>query len=107
LRLIIYLGFLLAFLGCALAAYAVLSWVTGNHLPNWTALPMFGLLLGAFVIISGGVTGLYVGKIFDQVKGRPLFVVDEIVGGDGLDAATTQRVAAGDPAAAGTPDTLE
>jgi dolichol-phosphate mannosyltransferase len=106
LRLTIYLGFMLAFLGCALAAYALLSWMTGNHLPNWTALPMFGLLLAAFIIISGGVTGLYVGKIFDQVKGRPLFVVDEIAGGEGLEPVATQRAAEGDPAAAGTPDTL-
>jgi dolichol-phosphate mannosyltransferase len=83
LRWIIYFGFFLALLGGALAGYALLSWLSGHHLPSWTALPMFGLLLAAFIIISGGVTGLYVGKIFDQVKGRPLFVVDEIAGGDG------------------------
>jgi dolichol-phosphate mannosyltransferase len=83
LRWIIYFGFFLALVGAALAGYALLSWITGHHLPSWTALPMFGLLLAAFIIISGGVTGLYVGKIFDQVKGRPLFVVDEIAGGHG------------------------
>jgi dolichol-phosphate mannosyltransferase len=82
LRLTVYLGFVLALLGCALAAYALLAWVTGHHLPNWTALPMVGLMLAAFIVISGGITGLYVGKIFDQVKGRPLFVVDEILGGE-------------------------
>ena len=80
LRWIIYLGFMLALLGAALAAYALFSWISGNHLPSWTALPMFGLFLAAFIVISGGVTGLYVGKIFDQVKGRPLFVVEEIAG---------------------------
>jgi glycosyltransferase involved in cell wall biosynthesis len=79
LRWIVYLGFLLALLGGGLGVYAVGAWVSGRQLPSWTALPMFALLLAAFIIISGGVTGLYVGKIFDQVKGRPLFVVDEIV----------------------------
>jgi hypothetical protein len=29
------------------------------------------------VIISTGVTGLYVGKVFEQVKDRPLYIVDE------------------------------
>lgn len=82
LRWVVYLGFLLALVGVALAGYALLSWITGHHLPSWTALPMFGLFLAAFIIVSGGVTGLYVGKIFDQVKGRPLFVVDEIAGAD-------------------------
>jgi glycosyltransferase involved in cell wall biosynthesis len=82
LRWIVYLGFLLATLGVALAAYALGSWLSGHQLPNWTALPMFGLFLAAFIVISGGVTGLYVGKIFEQVKGRPLYVVDELAGGE-------------------------
>ena len=81
LRWIVYVGFTVALVGTLLAAYALLSWITGHQLPSWTALPLFGLFLAAFIIISGGVTGLYVGKIFEQVKGRPLFVVDEIAGG--------------------------
>jgi dolichol-phosphate mannosyltransferase len=92
LRWIIYTGFGLAGLGVALAVYAVISWLTGNHLPNWTALPMLGLFLAAFIIISTGVTGLYVGKIFDQVKGRPLFVVDEVVA-DGVTRPAMQQPA--------------
>jgi polyisoprenyl-phosphate glycosyltransferase len=99
LRWIVYLGFLVAVAGTALAGYALVSWITGNRLPGWTALPMFGLFLAAFIIISGGVTGLYVGKIFEQVKGRPLFVVDEVAGGQppgdpGFTAAEPDAVAA-------------
>jgi dolichol-phosphate mannosyltransferase len=98
LRWVIYLGFFLALVGAALAGYALLSWITGNHLPSWTALPMFGLFLAAFIIISGGVTGLYVGKIFDQVKGRPLFVVAEIA--DAEAEVTSEASPAGDLARA-------
>lgn len=105
LRWIIYVGFFLALLGAALAGYALLSWITGNQLPNWTALPMFGLFLAAFIIISSGVTGLYVGKIFDQVKGRPLFVVDEIAGGD-VGRVAARTAAAGNPSRATDADTL-
>jgi glycosyltransferase involved in cell wall biosynthesis len=80
LRWIIYTGFLLAFGGVALAGYALLVAIEGRALPQWLGLPMLGLFLAAFIIISTGVTGLYVGKIFEQVKGRPLFVVDAVVG---------------------------
>ena len=76
LRWIVYFGFLLASLGVALAAYTFIVFLVGRPLPNWTALPMLTLLLAGFIIVSGGVTGLYVGKIFDQVKGRPLYVID-------------------------------
>ena len=46
---------------------------------------MLLVLLSGFIIISLGVVGLYVGRIFDQVKGRPLFVVDEQIDGEDED----------------------
>ncbi len=38
---------------------------------------MLLLVLGGFIIVSTGVAGLYVGKIFTQVKDRPLYVLDD------------------------------
>jgi glycosyltransferase involved in cell wall biosynthesis len=76
LRWIIYAGFLIAALGVALVAYAVAVFALGRHVPDWIALPMLILLLTGFLSVSTGVTGLYIGKIFEQVKGRPLYVVD-------------------------------
>lgn len=76
LRGIVYFGFALAALGATLAGYTLLVVALGRHLPQWTALPILILFLTGFIILSTGVTGLYVGKIFDQVKGRPLFVID-------------------------------
>ena len=48
---------------------------------------MLLLVIGGFIIISTGVTGLYIGTIFKQVKDRPLYLVDEEVGGGGASAA--------------------
>jgi dolichol-phosphate mannosyltransferase len=79
LRWILYLGFVISALGLALAFYFLVAKATGSGYPGWTSLAVFTLTIGGFVIVSTGVTGLYVGKVFEQVKGRPLFVVDEIV----------------------------
>jgi len=76
LRWIVYAGFVIATLGLGLVAYAAVFVVAGRTLPDWTALPILILLLTGFLTVAGGVTGLYVGKIFEQVKGRPLYVVD-------------------------------
>ena len=76
LRWVVYGGFWLAAAGVLLAAYTMVVFLLGRDVPDWTALPMAVLVLTGFIIISLGVTGLYVGKIFDQVKGRPLYVVD-------------------------------
>jgi dolichol-phosphate mannosyltransferase len=83
LRWIVYAGFLLAAAGVALALYTLTVYAFGRHLPAWTGVPVLVLLLAGFIIVSTGVSALYIGKIFDQVKGRPLYVIDtKMVDGD-------------------------
>jgi glycosyltransferase involved in cell wall biosynthesis len=83
LRWIVYAGFTLAALGGLLASYTLIVFALGRTLPQWTGIPVLILLLTGFIIISTGVAALYVGKIFDQVKGRPLYVVDtKVLGGE-------------------------
>jgi glycosyltransferase involved in cell wall biosynthesis len=77
LRVIVLIGFLIAALGMLLAAYAVYSRAVQDTPPGYTSLVVLVLVLSGFIIIALGVVGLYVGRIFDQVKGRPLFVIDE------------------------------
>jgi glycosyltransferase involved in cell wall biosynthesis len=79
LRWIVFAGFALAGSGAVLAAYFVVIHVGGSTPPGWTSLAIFVLLLSGFVITSSGVVGLYVGKIFEQVKQRPLYVLDEAI----------------------------
>jgi dolichol-phosphate mannosyltransferase len=86
LRWIVYAGFLVAVLGLALACFFIYSWAVNDPYPGWTSLAVLLLMLGGFILLSLGVTGLYVGKIFGQVKERPLYVIDE-VRGDGTEFA--------------------
>jgi dolichol-phosphate mannosyltransferase len=81
LRWIVLLGFVVALAGAGLIAYSLFTYLTSDPLPGYTSIVMLLVLLCGFIIISVGVIGLYVGKIFEQVKGRPLFIVDEGVGG--------------------------
>jgi glycosyltransferase involved in cell wall biosynthesis len=75
---IVYAGFLIATLGLLLAAFLIYSYFVTNPLPGWTSVAVMVLVLSGAMIVASGVTGLYVGKIFEQVKGRPLFVVDTV-----------------------------
>lgn len=81
LRWIVYAGFVVALTGIALAIFFLYSYLTANPYPGWTSLAVLLLLIGGFIIVSTGVAGLYVGQIFDQVKDRPLYVVDERLDG--------------------------
>lgn len=47
----------------------------GSYLPGFSALTILVLLLGGIQLIAIGIIGEYVGRIYDEVKGRPLYVV--------------------------------
>jgi len=79
LRWIVYAGFMVAALGGVLAVLVVYNYVQQQPPAGWTSLSVLVLILGGFIIASTGVMGLYIGKIFGQVKGRPLYVVDSRV----------------------------
>lgn len=81
LRWIVYLGFGVASAGLLLAIALVVLAIVVNPPPGWTSLAVLLLLIGGFIIVSTGVTGLYIGKIFQQVKNRPLYLIDEEIGG--------------------------
>ena len=75
---IVYMGFLLAGGGILLAIYLVVLSVIRTPPPGWTSVMVAELVIGGFIVTSLGVTGLYIGRVFQQVKGRPLYVVDEV-----------------------------
>jgi polyisoprenyl-phosphate glycosyltransferase len=77
LRWVIYFGFTLAVLGLGAAAYFSAARIGGNAYPGWTSLAVLLLLIGGLIIVSTGVIGLYVGRVFNEVRERPLFVIDE------------------------------
>jgi dolichol-phosphate mannosyltransferase len=79
LRWIVYAGFLISVVGVILAGFFVVNYFVGDPYPGWTSLGVLLLLLSGFIIVSTGVTGLYVGKIFVQAKNRPLYVIDRVL----------------------------
>ena len=76
LRWIVYAGFLIAFAGGLLGLAIIGFWAAASPPRGWTSLSVLVLMMGGFILVAIGVAGLYIGKIFDQVKGRPLYVVD-------------------------------
>ncbi len=82
LRWIVYAGGAIFTCGLGLVVYLIVAALTGDHISQVAAIATLLSLLVGVMTVAAGVTALYVGKIFDQVKGRPLYVVDtEIVGG--------------------------
>ena len=81
LEAVVLLGALLSMLGLAVGLWAFWTALRGSPPPGWASTLVITSLLGGAIIAIQGVVGLYVGQIFEQVKGRPLYVVAERVGG--------------------------
>jgi dolichol-phosphate mannosyltransferase len=69
--------FLLSMVG---VLYLVVSYFVRGALPGFTSLGVIVLLTSGVILMSIGVVGVYLGRVFEQVKGRPRYVVDLVVG---------------------------
>jgi polyisoprenyl-phosphate glycosyltransferase len=78
LKLVVLVGFTVALAGVVFAVFEVADYFLepDKSVPGYTSLAVLLLVLAGFIIVSVGVVGLYVGRIFEQVKDRPLFVID-------------------------------
>jgi len=80
LRIWSYLGTLLATTGMFYALYIIIrTIVRGVDLPGYASLLVFILVLGGIQMIILGILGEYIGRIFIEVKNRPLYIVEEKV----------------------------
>lgn len=76
LRLMVYWGFVLAFLSTLFALYNVFAYLFGYiNMPGFTTTVFSIWFVGGMLMMQIGITGIYIGKIFDKVKGRPIYVI--------------------------------
>ncbi len=63
----------------ALTVYVIVGFLAGRAAPGWTSLALIVIFFSTVQLACLGILGAYVGRIFLQVKGRPLYLIDEIV----------------------------
>jgi glycosyltransferase involved in cell wall biosynthesis len=74
------IGWVMAAVGFALFLYSIVGWLLDKNLPGWTSLMAAIGLLGGIQFLMLGIIGSYLGRIHNQVAGRPLFIIRDIVG---------------------------
>jgi len=75
LQLATLLGFLISTLAFIAIPVVVALRLAGSYLPGFGSVTIAVLLLGGIQLIALGIIGEYVGRIYDEVKGRPLYLV--------------------------------
>ncbi len=77
LQIVSVLGGLLLVGSLALGIQTLVKWAQGSAASGFTTVILLLLLIGGCIMLSLGLIGIYLARIFDQVKGRPRYVVAE------------------------------
>lgn len=79
LRLISGLGFLVFLFSVVMSVISLVDWVSGRNVPGYTTTLIVTLLIGGVTLLSLGIIGEYVGKIYMETKHRPRYLIDSFV----------------------------
>ena len=79
LRIISVVGVICIFISVILIIYGLHAFIVGNAIPGWTSIIVSLWFIGGIIIISMGVIGEYIGKIYKEVKNRPRYFVEKII----------------------------
>lgn len=75
LRIITFLGLLISFLSFCFIIWVCIGYFSGSTMSGWASLVSVICLLCGFQLISIGIIGEYIGKIYMEVKGRPRYII--------------------------------
>lgn len=77
LRLAFYAGLIFGIGSLLLLLHVLYAWIMDEAVPGWTTLAAAEFFLGGVELMGIGIVGEYVGRIFEEVKHRPLYIVRE------------------------------
>jgi len=75
------MGIIISMLSFIYAAYVIYSWLfTNRNIEGWTSLMVVVLFMGGIQLITLGILGTYLGRIYDETKGRPRYLISHSYG---------------------------
>jgi len=77
LRIVTSLGFIVSVASLLIMLYALISKLLGHAVEGWTFTILSVWFIGGVQMLSLGVVGEYIGKIYNEVKGRPRFIIEK------------------------------
>ncbi len=83
LQIVTGLGFLTLLIAAVLGIVALVQKIAGVALGGFTTVILLELFIGSVVMISIGIIGYYIARIYEEVKGRPRYIISETCGWEG------------------------
>ena len=80
LQFVTLLGFVMLAVAVIFGVIALVQKIMGNALGGFTTVILLLLLIGSFIMISLGIIGFYIARIYEEIKGRPRYIVSAVCG---------------------------
>ena len=80
LKLASHAGLALSVGSVVLILYIALAWMAGRNIPGWTSLMLVVVILGAVQMFVLALMGEYIGRLYNEVKQRPLYIIQDVAG---------------------------
>ena len=80
LKLASHAGLALSLGSVLIIAYIAFAWFTGQNIQGWTSLMLVVVVLGAVQMFVLALMGEYIGRLYNEAKKRPLYIVQDIAG---------------------------
>ena len=81
LKLASHAGLWLSLGSVVLILYIAYAWIAGQNIQGWTSLMLVVVFLGAIQMFVLALMGEYIGRLYNEAKRRPLYIVQEVAGG--------------------------
>ena len=79
LKMITGLGFFIFLVSIAMLIYSIVRWAMGETIIGWASVICSVWAIGGLILLSLGVIGEYIGKIYLETKARPRFLIREVL----------------------------
>jgi dolichol-phosphate mannosyltransferase len=86
LKLASHVGLALSVGSIVLILYIAYAWLAGQNIQGWTSLMLVVVVLGAVQMFVLTLMGEYIGRLYNEAKRRPLYIVQEVAGGERREA---------------------
>jgi len=91
LRMASYFGIGFGIATLLMLAYVFIHYFTGSTVEGWTSLAVIVLAVGSAQLLVAGVMGEYLGRLYVESKGRPLFIIQEVISSPELSVGVDSR----------------
>ena len=77
-QIVTILGVLMLIITCIFGVWALIDKISGRALEGITTVIIITIFIGSIIMISLGIIGYYIARIYEEIKGRPKYIVSSV-----------------------------